>query len=338
MKKQLSSIPTNLIMGFLGVGKTTAILDLLQQKPDHENWAVLVNEFGHVGIDGAIFSSQGATVREIPGGCLCCAVGLPFQVAVNRLLAEVKPDRLLIEPTGLGHPKRVLDMLTKDFFRSVLDVQACICLLDPRKLKDSRYTNHENFVDQIYLADILVANKTDLAEPADMRLFQQWVEHSVPAKTVYAKTVQGRLDIAWLSLTRNPDRSARFAGAHQYRKATTPEDSVARNNALITSAADGYQSCGWVFSKDNPFDHNHLNSYLTSISLDRIKAVVLTNKGWYIVNSAAAEITISPCKPSTNSRIEMIAQHASWNAIDILLKQCLLNPEAAKNNTSQPLD
>jgi len=67
MTEQLRNIPTNLIMGFLGVGKTTAILDLLKQKPENENWAVLVNEFGKVGIDGAIFSAAGATVKEIAG-------------------------------------------------------------------------------------------------------------------------------------------------------------------------------------------------------------------------------------------------------------------------------
>lgn len=54
LQAKLTNVPTNLVMGFLGVGKTTAILDLLQQKPENENWAVLVNEFGKVGIDGAI--------------------------------------------------------------------------------------------------------------------------------------------------------------------------------------------------------------------------------------------------------------------------------------------
>jgi len=102
MPEKITNIPTNLIMGFLGVGKTTAILDLLKQKPQNENWAILVNEFGKVGIDGSIFSLAGATVKEVSGGCLCCATALPFQISINRLLKEVKPDRLLIEPTGLG--------------------------------------------------------------------------------------------------------------------------------------------------------------------------------------------------------------------------------------------
>ncbi|MEL7401300.1 MAG: GTP-binding protein, partial [Pseudomonadota bacterium] len=86
-------IRTHIVTGFLGVGKTTAILSLLQQKPEAEKWAVLVNEFGEVGVDGAILASQGDTManvvtREIPGGCLCCVSGLPFQMGLNLLIAR----------------------------------------------------------------------------------------------------------------------------------------------------------------------------------------------------------------------------------------------------------
>ena len=63
---------TNLITGFLGSGKTTSILHLLANKDPAEKWAVLVNEFGEVGIDGALLSSSGAMIKEIPGGCMCC--------------------------------------------------------------------------------------------------------------------------------------------------------------------------------------------------------------------------------------------------------------------------
>jgi hypothetical protein len=106
---------TNLITGFLGSGKTTSILHLLANKDPAEKWAVLVNEFGEVGIDGALLSDSGAMIKEIPGGCMCCVNGLPMQVGLNTLLRQGKPDRLLIEPTGLGHPKQILDLLTARF-------------------------------------------------------------------------------------------------------------------------------------------------------------------------------------------------------------------------------
>ena len=76
---------TNLITGFLGSGKTTSILHLLANKPTDEKWAVLVNEFGEVGIDGALLADSGALLKEIPGGCMCCVNGLPMQVGLNTL-------------------------------------------------------------------------------------------------------------------------------------------------------------------------------------------------------------------------------------------------------------
>jgi len=126
------SVPTNIITGFLGVGKTTAILHLLKHKPGNERWAVLVNEFGEIGIDGSLFKGQhseqnGVFIREVPGGCMCCTAGLPMQIALAQLLARAKPDRLLIEPTGLGHPIEVLQTLFSEYYREVLNIQKTNC-------------------------------------------------------------------------------------------------------------------------------------------------------------------------------------------------------------------
>jgi G3E family GTPase len=312
-----------MVMGFLGAGKTTAILNLLKQKPADEKWAVLVNEFGQVGIDGAIFAASGAIVREVPGGCLCCAVGLPFQVAVNRLLTEVKPDRLLIEPTGLGHPKRVLDMLSGGYFRTVLDVRGSICLVDPRKLSDSRYTSHENFVDQIALSDVLVANKMDLADKAAAQLFERWADGSRPRKTVVAQTVQGQLDVVWLDLIRNLERRASFPNAHQDRLIQTDEITLTNMDQLKSNTADGYQSYGAVFPEHSCFDYVRTSRLLNNLEAERIKAVFATNKGWFIFNAVDGVMTIVPCKPSTNSQIEIIVTQNNWQDIPSVLNQCI---------------
>jgi G3E family GTPase len=329
--RKFANIPTNMVMGFLGAGKTTAILNLLKQKPADEKWAVLVNEFGQVGIDGAIFAASGAIVREVAGGCLCCAVGPPFQVAVNRLLTEVKPDRLLIEPTGLGHPKRVFDMLTGGYFRTVLDVRASICLVDPRKLSDSRYTSHENFIDQIALSDVLAANKMDLADPAATESFKRWANGSRPRKAVVAQTVQGQLDVAWLDITRNPTRQASFPDAHLAGSIQIDADNrrMTRKSALANSplqnAADGYQSYGFVFPEHSCFDYARTTRLLNQLEAERIKAVFATDKGWFIFNAADGVMTIVPCNPSANSRIEIVAAQNNGQDIPSLLSRCIVN-------------
>ena len=153
-KTPILGVPTNIITGFLGVGKTSAILNLMKHKPTNERWAVLVNEFGEIGVDGSLFQGnqskqQQIFIREVPGGCMCCAAGLPMQIALNQLLSEAKPDRLLIEPTGLGHPKEVLQVLSSEHYRQVLSLQKNITLVDARKLSDTRYSDHDTFNQQI---------------------------------------------------------------------------------------------------------------------------------------------------------------------------------------------
>nr|VUD32727.1 metal chaperone [Raoultella sp. NCTC 9187] len=84
-----------------------------------------------MGIDGALLADSGALLKEIPGGCMCCVNGLPMQVGLNTLLRQGKPDRLLIEPTGLGHPKQILDILTAAVYEPWIDLRATLCVLDP---------------------------------------------------------------------------------------------------------------------------------------------------------------------------------------------------------------
>ena len=203
----LNAIPTNVITGFLGVGKTTALLHLLKTKPTNERWAILVNEFGEVGIDGGIFNGNeteedGVFIREVPGGCMCCAAGLPMQIALNRLISKAKPQRLLIEPTGLGHPKEVLAVLAAEHYQQVLDLRATITLVDARKVHEARYANHATFQQQLAVADVIVANKSDQYHPTDFPALLDYLENTLKLgnQSVY-QVSQGALKLDWLNAT-----------------------------------------------------------------------------------------------------------------------------------------
>src|SRR5262245_40575024 len=149
------AIPTNLVTGFLGVGKTTAVIDLLKHRPAGSRWAVLVNEYGDVSIDGSMIEGEtpdGVSVREVGGGCVCCVSAPYLQVAIHFLLIDAKPERLLIETTGLGHPARLLDMLRRNY-ADRLDVRATLGLVDPSDFARPEMRANPVFVDQIQLAD-----------------------------------------------------------------------------------------------------------------------------------------------------------------------------------------
>uniref|UniRef100_UPI00036FE6EE CobW family GTP-binding protein n=1 Tax=Pseudomonas asplenii TaxID=53407 RepID=UPI00036FE6EE len=132
----LQNIPTHVIAGPLGAGKTSLIRHLLAQKPAGERWAVLINEFGQIGLDAALLTraDDGIALGEVAGGCVCCVNGAPFQVGLGRLLRKARPDRLFIEPSGLGHPVQILRQLAAAPWLGVLALQPCVMVLDAQAL------------------------------------------------------------------------------------------------------------------------------------------------------------------------------------------------------------
>ncbi|MCL1138486.1 CobW family GTP-binding protein [Shewanella pneumatophori] len=190
-------ITTNIITGFLGVGKTSLIKSLLQNKPAGEVWAVLVNEFGEIGLDSELIGrdQDQVQIKQVAGGCMCCAAGLPMQVAINQLIARAKPDRLLIEPTGLGHPQEVLRVLTQPHYQQVLAMKACITLVDARKLTDNRYTEHEIFNQQLQVADVVLASKADCYESDLLAQLTEYVNHFKDnAKSAHSEKASSEID------------------------------------------------------------------------------------------------------------------------------------------------
>lgn len=202
----IQAIPTHIITGFLGVGKTTAIRHLLSQKPEHERWVILVNEFGQIGIDQASYDTQDdIQVQALAGGCICCSLGVLLSATLIKLIRRYRPDRILIEPTGIGHPAGILDTLTGPQFAQALDVRALICMVDPRALEDARTREHEIFQDQLSLADILVINKTDLASAEQVQRFQQAAQSMFPPKQLICQVAQGMIPIELLAYGRQGD-------------------------------------------------------------------------------------------------------------------------------------
>lgn len=320
-------IPTSLILGFLGAGKTTAILDLLRHKPAGEVWAVLVNEFGEVGIDGAMLETEGAFVREVPGGCMCCVAGLPMQIGLNQLIHKAKPDRLLIEPTGLGHPSQIIETLTNEHYHDVLTLGPVICLVDPRRLADPRVLDNVQFRDQVAAADILVANKADLCTLDQLAEFDRWADQLQPAKRAVCHTRYGRLDARWLDgVTDLPQVSEPGAHHHHHHEPEkpVPPSVVEEPWQLVCNQGQGHFSVGWRLHPDLVLDETALLVLAMDGRLQRFKAVVHSTEGWRVVNVADGALSVSATEPRELSRLEVISgEPLDEQALDAQLRLAL---------------
>ena len=335
-KLKLENIPTNIITGFLGVGKTTAILHLLKQKPEKERWAVLVNEFGEIGIDGSIYeglSNDSPTLffREVPGGCMCCAAGLPLQIALTLLLNDARPDRLLIEPTGLGHPKEVIEMLSTGHYLEVLDLQQTVTLVDARKVSDQRYRTHDTFIQQLDVADVVVANKTDLYDENDMAHLQKYLHELAPEKPqkLYEVTMGG-IDMKWLT---GKGSSVVISHTHQHVSSSVPDPLPMPGEGYfpaccyltIKNKGEGFYSQGWVFQSSFVFDNDKLYDFFLGIDVERLKGTFITDQGAVSYNKAENTLNQMPINDVNVSRVECI--HFDQNYLDGLeqeLMNCLM--------------
>jgi G3E family GTPase len=332
-------IPANIITGFLGVGKTTAITHLLQCKPADEVWSVLVNEFGEIGIDGALLKDTNAHVREVPGGCICCVAGLPMKIALNMMIAKTRPDRIIIEPTGLGHPEEIINTLTGEYYDTVLDLRATITLVDARKLGDERYAGNANFKDQIAVADVLIANKTDLYSPADQARFDALVASFNPPKQATFAVQQGQLELTWLDFPRSEHQLENPQHHSAQRNKLNPQRELYNAAIQLPEGQDyvrrenqgqGYYSCGWLFKPGIRFDFNQLFGWMTGLNLVRSKAVMNTDQGVYMFNAESGVLSVKPLAMEDDlalldSRIELINDGPmSLNELEAELFACRL--------------
>ncbi len=321
----------NLITGFLGSGKTTTLLHLLAHKPEHEKWAVLVNEFGEIGIDGALLAEGGAILKEIPGGCMCCVNGLPMQVGLNMLLKQAKPDRLLIEPTGLGHPRQLLTMLTSPVYEPWLTLNATLTLLDPRQLGDTRVVENENFRDQLAAADIIIANKRDRWSEQDEARLAEWLRAQGKGRPLLA-TQHGEIDPALLDTPRGPARALTQPQHHHAHAAPASGlaalklEGQARWRRAINQG-QGYYACGWVFDQETVFDTIGLLEWARLAPVDRVKGVLRIAEGLVSINRQGLDLQIETRQSTPpDSRIEIIHDsQADWNSLQTALLKLRLS-------------
>ncbi|MBA3909176.1 MAG: cobalamin biosynthesis protein CobW [Rhodobacter sp.] len=191
----LTKIPVTVITGFLGAGKTTLIRHLMQN-PQGKRLAILVNEFGTVGVDGDILKSCAdemcpvENIVELANGCICCTVADDFIPTIEALMAmPVRPDHILIETSGLALPKPLLKAFDWPAIRSRITVDGVIALADAEAVAAGRFApdveavdaqraadpslDHETplsevFEDQILCADLILLSKADLAGEAGL--------------------------------------------------------------------------------------------------------------------------------------------------------------------------
>lgn len=219
--QNITKIPVTIITGFLGSGKTTLISQLMQN-PLGKRLAVIVNEFGDVGVDGqilkgcAIPNCPEENIMELANGCICCTVADDFIPTIEALMSlSAQPEHILIETSGLALPKPLLKAFDWPDIRSRITVDGVIALADAEAVASGQFApnlagveaqreadnalDHETplsevFEDQVACADLILLTKADLANEADKAKAKQIITNNTPRQLPIIEVVEGQID------------------------------------------------------------------------------------------------------------------------------------------------
>ena len=166
----MDNVPkVHLLFGFLGAGKTTLVRNLLETSNSDIPTAVIVNEFGQVGIDGEILQGKSIDTIELLSGCICCTLKGSLLNAIEELAYEKGAERIIVEATGVADPEDMLDDLEDPSVIDKFDVAPIVTVVDAANFHKIRVVLGEFYVSQILNADIVVLNKIDLAQDKSIK-------------------------------------------------------------------------------------------------------------------------------------------------------------------------
>lgn len=220
-----TKIPATVITGFLGSGKTTLIRHLLNTAAG-KRIALIINEFGDLGVDGEVLKGCGQEqcseddIVELTNGCICCTVADDFVPTMEQLLQrDPRPDHIVIETSGLALPQPLLNAFSWPDIREQVTVDGVVTVVDSKALLDGQFAadpekvqqqrdmdealDHETpleslFDDQLSAADMIVLNKIDLVEPEDVRALERGLSEKVPLTVKQVRASNGAIDASVL--------------------------------------------------------------------------------------------------------------------------------------------
>jgi len=250
--ENLEKIPATIVTGFLGAGKTTLVRHVLAHA-DGRRLAIIVNEFGELGIDGDLLRHCGIAgcgeedIVELANGCLCCTVADEFLPTMEALLARPRPpEHILIETSGLALPKPLLKAFGWPSVRHRVTVDGVIAVVDGPAVAAGRFADdpaavgrqragdaaidHDNplaevYQDQLQAADLVVLNKADLLDGAGIGRLQAEIGAAIPRAVKVVAAREGRVDPAVLlgldaaaedDLAARPSHHDAVDGAHEH--------------------------------------------------------------------------------------------------------------------------
>lgn len=270
-------IPALVVSGFLGSGKTTLVRTLLADaQASGERLAVVVNDFGSLGIDRALLGASDARTVELAGGCVCCELSDELVDTLETIRRDVAPDRIVIEASGLALPYETQLSLWRPPVSEWVGDDMAVVLVNAEQLAEGRDVG-ELFEQQVSAADLLVLNQVDRVAAADVAALEARLRAIEPEVPI-VRAVQARVDSALLRPIEAPSRAA---------AATRPAHDHALHDAFVAD----------TIAIARGIDETALIAQLRKLGAVRVKGFVETADGVRLVQGVGRRVELTPATP-----------------------------------------
>jgi len=288
-------VPVHIVSGFLGTGKTTLLLDQLEQR-EGERIGIVVNDFGDASIDRTTLETRGpVALSEIRGACVCCTAPEGFSEAMRVLLDEVRPERIFVEPTGLARPSDLIDTLTRGPHRDRVVLGPLVVVVDPHAFDPADLDPRAR--DAVEAADVLVANRLDLATASEIARFDAWAAARWPAPLAVWRTTHGRVPKVAFEWPAGEGPRAPHDHDHDHDHGDDP----------VATARS------FTWAPDVVFEAERLRAVATALAsggagapLLRLKGLFRTRDGTVLVEVAGGRLHERPSPWRRDSRVDVI--------------------------------
>lgn len=195
----------DIISGFLGAGKTTFIKKLLKEAIAGEQVVLIENEFGEIGIDGGFLKDSGIEIREMNSGCICCSLVGDFGKSLEEVLTKYRPDRVIIEPSGVGKLSDVMNAVRNVARDLEVRLNSAVTVVDANKCRMYMKNFGEFFNNQVENAGTIVLSRTDVTEKGKVKKAAEMLREHNAAATIVTTPIEQLGGAQLLELIEKPD-------------------------------------------------------------------------------------------------------------------------------------
>ena len=317
----------DIISGFLGAGKTTLIKKLLEEKLHSENLVIIENEFGEIGIDGSLLKKSNVEVKEINSGCICCTLVGEFGKAIEEIIVKYKPDRIVIEPSGVGKLSDVIKACDTPKLKNLITINMLITVVDVIKYKVYITNFSEFFENQIKYAKTIVLSRTEKSDRNNLEFVANSIRKlnnkcnmiTTELESLNADTI---IDVAEQSDSISLEKQIKSAKNLSITGSTYAKGIQGGDNHVHNHNADEVFEV-WSSETPNVYNKEELKKILNNMVDDKAFGFILRGKGilqsdndkWLQFDYVPGEFEVKNISPDYTGRLCIIGKSLNKNKL-----------------------